>query len=652
MRKRLAAGLLLLTACSPSTVIATSTMVTTDQETTRQTATTTSPAIVDVGAGVIWEVSDLTELGQLTSAWARSLDDVAVIGDRLIAVGRDGGDGLVLLSDDQGRSWRRAQVEPAPGAESSILEALAVKDGVLIAVGEARSSCPDPSGLCDRSLGAVWRSDDMGQNWSVVVAPTVAVEPSSFLVDVAATSEGFVAIGNVHGPSPAPALLWTSPDGLVWSGGIPLSPSNGGFSNADQLVVTAGTTLITGSEALCGDWYDNGFWVITAGFVRQGRIWSFDGDSAATVDPEQIGLTQPPIPDCSTDEALLEGKKFGSAFGAAGIVDGAAAIVLPGLGVAMEDATSGGFGLEELDQADGEDLRFVNGADLLVGARPGVRDLMELRSWTHSVGWNAQPVGLPVIGTAMESLMSVVATGDSFVAVGSRYAGIFEGVIWRSSPGQLVEGAELSCDPAPQADCRGVDLSETDLSDRDLTGIDLRNADLSGADLSGADLTGARFTSAELRGIDLSGALLVGANLSGADLGSYGDGLVNITGADFTGADLRGAHVDLGGPAVFDEVLADGTFFAVLGRVTGASFQDASLVGAFFTIHGDSSEAALEANFDGADLSLSYYNVDTSGSSFSGTAMSDVNFGDEALCPDGSTPWNEAYGLNRCNLGG
>jgi uncharacterized protein YjbI with pentapeptide repeats len=608
--------------------------------------------VLEVGAGVIWEVSDLTELGLVTAAWNRSLNDVVAMEDRLIAVGRDGGDALVILSDDQGRSWRRAMVEPVPGAESSVLEAVALRDGVSIAVGEGGSSCPDPNGLCDRSLGAAWRSEDVGENWSIVPAPTLAAEPSSFLVDVAATSEGFVAIGNVNGPSPASALLWTSSDGLAWSAGIPLPPSNGGFSRVYKLVVTADTTLVTGNEVLCGEWIDNGFWVIAAGFVRQGRVWSFDGDSAAALDPGAIGITQPTTPDCTTDETLLGlgGEKFWSGVGDAGLVEGAFAIVVPDLGVAIEDPTSDGFVVQELEWAEDEVLTFVDGVDMLVGTRPGVRDMIDTRSWSHSEGWTPQPVGLPVIGTAPGSISSVVSIGDSLVGVGSTSTGFFDGLIWRSSPGRLVDGAGLSCDPAPRADCRGVDLSETDLSARDLSGIDLRNADLSGADLSGSDLTGARFTSAVLRGVDLSGAVLRGADLAGVILGSIGDGLVNIAGADFTGADLRGARVDLSAPADFDEVLADASSFTVSGQVTGASFQNASLWSAYFTTHHDSAEAGLQANFDGAELSRSYFDLDTSGSSFGGTDTSDINFGEKAVCPDGTAPWNEVYGIYRCTL--
>lgn len=654
MRNRLAAVLLLLAACSPSTVVTTPTTVTTPATAAPalQTSSTHGPQVVEVGAGVIWEVSDLTDLGLVTAARVRDINDVVVAGDRLVAVGRDGGDAMVLLSDDQGRSWLPAQVEPAPGAESSVLEAVAVKDGALVAVGEGRSSCPDPNGLCDESHGAIWRSEDMGENWSVVAAPTVAAEPESFVDDVAANSEGFVAIGDVSGPVPASALVWTSEDGIAWSAGIPLPSSNGGFSRAGSLVVTAETTFVTGSEVLCGEWQDNGFWVITAGFVEQGRVWSFDGANALAVDLEAIGITQPPLPDCASDMDISEREKFESRLSDVGVVNGLSAIVVPGRGVIMEDPASGGLRLDELDVTENEAFHFVEGVDLLIGYRSGARGMIDTRSWSYSDSWTAQAVGLPVTGTGEGWLSAVVAIGDWLVGVGASSDGYEDGLVWRSGPGQLVEGVDFSCDPAPGADCRGVDLSELDLSGRNLAGIDFRNADLSGTDLSGSDLTGALLTAAELRGVDLSGAVLHGADLAGAQLMSIGDAQANLAGADFTGADLRGAHVDLSVAADFDEVLADASYFAVMGQVTGASFENASLVGSYFVTHYDSSEAALVASFDGADLFRSYYNLDTSGSSFAGTSTGDINFGENAVCPDGTQPWNESYGINRCNLDG
>jgi hypothetical protein len=82
----------------------------------------------------------------------------------------------------------------------------------------------------------------------------------------------------------------------------------------------------------------------------------------------------------------------------------------------------------------------------------------------------------------------------------------------------------------------------------------------------------------------------------------------------------------------------------------GVSFRNASLEQAFVTTAYDADEAKLVANFDGATLSLAYINVDTTGSTFAGVAGSEVNFGAEAVCPDGQLPITEAYGISRCTL--
>ncbi len=646
MRLRWAALLLVLAACSSPLTVSTATTPATAVP-PPSTSTTQGPKVVEVGVGVIWEVESLTDLGFTTSAWARSLYDVEVLGDRLIVVGRDGGDGLALISDDQGITWRRAAVEGIGGAESSVLAAVSAWDGILVAVGEGRSGCPDPSTICDRSLGAVWRSTDNGESWSVVEAPSLARKPSSFIVDVAATAAGFVAIGDVDGPSPHSALLWTSPDGLIWSEGIALPPTEGGFTRADRLVASGSRALVAGGEVLCGEWYDNGFWVIAAGFARQARLWEFDGKTVVPVRLAEIGMTETALPDCSSDELLAGAGEFSSTVGPVGLVEGAPAVFVPGAGVAIQQS-SGGFTLEGLDLAGDEHVLFVDPGALVVGVGPGPRGMIAVKSWRRVGEWVAQPVGLPVVGISAGSLASLVSVGDSLVGVGAATAGATDGLIWRSRPGELIEGAGHTCEPAPAADCRGVDLSEADLAGMDLAGIDLRNADLGGANLSGSDLTGARLTSADLYDVDLSGAVLRDADLAGVTLSSLTEA-IDITGADFTGADLRGARIDLTASAVFDAIRADAASFTVSGEVVGVSFREASLVGTFFTTDYDASEAALRGSFDGADLERAYIDLDVAGSTFDGVDVGEINFGTVGVCPDGSSPIDEAYGIRRCS---
>jgi uncharacterized protein YjbI with pentapeptide repeats len=579
----------------------------------------------------------------------RTLFDVAVVEERLIASGRDGANPLIAISDDRGRNWRAVEVGKPTWAEVATVNALAERDGVLVGVGSGGFGCPDPVSLCSDFLGAVWRSTDRGETWEVVAAPAMSPAPESSVVDVAAGPDGFVAIGNVYGPAAESALLWTSSDGLAWSEGIGLPPTAGGFPRGSQ-VVRAGPTVVAGHEVLCGRWYDNGFWVFNAGFVTQARMWVLAGGELTPLDLTKVGLPVPQAPECPEEGPIIDPESYESHLGELGVAGGRPAVAVPGQGLASVD-DGGELVLEGFDLLEEESLHFVAGDDTVLGIRPGLRSLLEARSWTHDSKWIAQAEGPPIPTGGSTSLGTVVAIGEDLVGVGLRTAGITEGVIWLSSPGSVVETAGLTCDPGPGADCRGVDLGGEDLSGLDLTGIDFRHADLSGADLSEADLSGARFGSAELWSVNLAGATLQGADLAGVRLTSFGDDRVELAKADFTGADLRGATVDLTGPAVFDEIVADGAYFNVSGAVAGISFRRAGLARAFITKAYDAAFASLEADFAGADLTLAYLDLDTSGSSFVGVADEDVNFGDGATCPDGSKPVNQAYGINRCSLG-
>jgi len=96
-----------------------------------------------------------------------------------------------------------------------------------------------------------------------------------------------------------------------------------------------------------------------------------------------------------------------------------------------------------------------------------------------------------------------------------------------------------TCDPAPDAMCRGANLAGVDLSGASLVGIDLRRANLSGANLSGADLTQSVLIEADLSGANLDGARLARAT---ADRGNFSD--ATVRGAMFSGTSLRGARFD------------------------------------------------------------------------------------------------------------
>lgn len=128
------------------------------------------------------------------------------------------------------------------------------------------------------------------------------------------------------------------------------------------------------------------------------------------------------------------------------------------------------------------------------------------------------------------------------------------GVVWLDRPAE--QAADCGAPPAPgvnwqdcrfvelvapEADLRGVVLTNGALPGARLSGAklgagDLRYVDLSGADLSYADLRDARLRGADLRGADLTYALLDGADLSFADLRD-----ARLGGAKWTGVLLSHA---------------------------------------------------------------------------------------------------------------
>lgn len=636
---------------APDTTAVTTPSTTGPDRATTTIATSTTvpePSTWAVDVGVLWQVTPLSEFGMPATSSLRSLADVVAVEGRIVAGGRDGGEPMIILSDDAGSTWRRAEVETPGWAEQSMIDAVAERDGVLVAVGLNASGCPAPTAPCDDFTGAVWRSMDRGETWSLVDAPTMSLAPESAIEDVAGGPDGFVAIGNVNGPAPHSSLLWTSADGSTWSEGIALPSSGDTLTRADRLIAGADTMVVTGEDVFCGEWFDNGFWALSAGFAVQARAWILAGDVFTSVDLAGTGIAQPAIPDCPSDGLLEDSGQYQSWFGDVGVHLGRPAIEVEPGGLALIER-DGSLEMESVDLLDGEKIRFVAGSDSLLGVRDGERDMLRIRSW-GGPDTTIQREGPPIPGGGRAGLVGAVAVDDGIVGVGATGAGVVEAVVWRSAPGQVGEEQELTCSPAPGADCRGVDLSDVDLSGRDLSHADFRHADLGGVDLSGSDLTGARFASADLGGVDLRGATLVGADLAGVTMHSLLDD-VRLSGADFTGADLRGASIELTEPATFDGVLADDASFRVSGVVEGATFRDARLVRTYLTAPYDATEAVLVADFGGSTMEGAYISVDTSGSSFDGVPGREVNFAPDAVCPDGEPPRVEIPGISRCTLG-
>jgi hypothetical protein len=168
------------------------------------------------------------------SAWSRAPSDPVFQGARLQAVSA-GGPGLVAVGSDEegpqawfssdGVSWERASVPPPPldvaraddPMTSPPVEAwmgdVAVAGDRMVAVGTIGLQVGS-NGI--RYRPTIWTSTD-GMTWTEVpLGSEPAVDPGEML-SVADGPEGFVAVQRSDtAPRTTPAVLWTSPDGLVW----------------------------------------------------------------------------------------------------------------------------------------------------------------------------------------------------------------------------------------------------------------------------------------------------------------------------------------------------------------------------------------------------------------------------------------------------
>lgn len=133
-------------------------------------------------------------------------------------------------------------------------------------------------------------------------------------------------------------------------------------------------------------------------------------------------------------------------------------------------------------------------------------------------------------------------------------------------------------DIRPQADLRGLDLSEAYLAGVVAPGANLSKANLAGADLRQGLFCECSFAEADLRGADLSGADLVRADLRKANLCEATMCWSDLAGADLTEADLGGADMlgaNLGAAKLLRTQCTNTRFKSTSLRradLTGASF--------------------------------------------------------------------------------
>ena len=146
-----------------------------------------------------------------------TLLDLVVAGKRLIAVGERG---HVLLSDDEGKTWRQAKAVPT---RTTLTCVHATDANALWAAGHG---------------GMILRSVDAGETWSVV---TGSADGPDVLLCIRVEADGRgLAIGGFG------ITLATADGGKTWKP-VSLLPGEDGERHLNRLVVSAaGTWLIAG----------------------------------------------------------------------------------------------------------------------------------------------------------------------------------------------------------------------------------------------------------------------------------------------------------------------------------------------------------------------------------------------------------------------
>jgi len=161
--------------------------------------------------------------------WERIVDDtfddaarieaVVATDDGFVGVGSEGrsrDDAAVWRSDD-GRDWERVEGNDDAFAGGNMLDVAVGADG-LVAVGAVHVEHPDTDFAVH---AAIWRSDD-GEQWEAIpdsALPATADDVTGqTLWGVAAAADGYVAGGGTGGGEGAEGgvELWQSPDGTTW----------------------------------------------------------------------------------------------------------------------------------------------------------------------------------------------------------------------------------------------------------------------------------------------------------------------------------------------------------------------------------------------------------------------------------------------------
>ncbi|HSR44727.1 MAG TPA: hypothetical protein VLT15_05775 [Acidimicrobiia bacterium] len=242
-------------------------------------APTTTTEAAAPAVTMVWTRIESDVLGGSEWQW---IEDIAVGGPGLVAVGADGSggddDAAVWYSTD-GRTWSRVAHDEAVFGGSGDQYMMAVTAGGpgFVAVGE--DIAEDGTGI-----SAVWVSED-GITWSRVSHDEASFggqeQTNVFMKDVTAFGSGLVAVGMESTGSSIDAAAWISADGVTWERVPPDEAVFGGPQYQIMwAVVPAGPGLVAVGQG--GDHFGErpgqpaAVWTST-----DGRDWSRVPDQAA-----------------------------------------------------------------------------------------------------------------------------------------------------------------------------------------------------------------------------------------------------------------------------------------------------------------------------------------------------------------------------------
>jgi hypothetical protein len=309
-------------------------------------------------AGVTWSRADTSALG---GSGPQRFTKV-VHGPRgWLAIGTRGGHPLAATSLD-GRSWQAlGDAVFSSGDDVVRLSAAAYGPKGYVVVGTAGSGA--------KSTGAAWFSADL-ESWRSAEFPGPAKATTHTMLDVAAGSTGYVAVGvNANSAKSAEQQsrpgVWTSTDGLGWTEKKVDLPAGATTGNLNHVWIK-GTTVVAAGDAL------------------------FDGTRGFAMVSDDLGMTwraaQLPVPVNGTPTYVTAGSTTSNAFVVVGNLGGR--------------------------QTDGDVIQWIS---------------TDGRSWKV-----VSPKGIGLSGDGFQRITGLTASGDRLFGVGlTHQLGVEHATLWR-----------------------------------------------------------------------------------------------------------------------------------------------------------------------------------------------------------------------------